>query len=137
MKLKFKNFKFVMLILAFAAAMFAAVNFLGIGVRFSGTRIGYTGNNGWRSWSASYVMLNGTLKHTIHPKNVPETLLIEVVTEAGNISIEGKDADNNIVFDEDNIGTTTSFEVEVPGSVVVYIEAEEHRGSFSIEAKES
>jgi len=43
-----------------------------------------------------------------------------------------KDSDNNIIFDEDNIGTST-FEVAVSGKVKVQIDADNHKGSFKIQ----
>lgn len=135
MKYKPKNLKSAVLIIVVVGALIAAANFLGIGTMRFATCIGYISNDGWRSWSASYSLLDGTLKHTIRPKSTQETLHIEVVTEAGSISIEIKDASGNIIFDEDNIETTT-FDVEVSGKVVVRVEADNHKGSFNIEARE-
>lgn len=135
MKFKPKSLKSTLLIIVIVVALIAAANFLGIGTMRSATRIGYAGNDGWRSWSASYTLLDGTLKHTIRPKSTQETLHIEVVTESGNISIEIKDASGNIIFDEDDIETTT-FDIEISGKVVVRIGADNHKGSFNIEATE-
>ena len=101
----------------------------------SATAIGYVSNDGWRNWSASYTMLDGTLTHTIRPRDTQEKIHVEVVTEDGSISIEMKDADGNVIFDEDNIETST-FDVNVSGKVVVRIEADKHKGSFNIEATE-
>lgn len=135
MKFKPKSLKSTMLIIVIVVVLIAAANFLGIGTMRSAIRIGYAGNDGWRSWSASYTSLDGTLKHTIHPKSTQETLHIEVITESGNISIEIKDASGNIIFEKDNIKTTT-FDVKIPGKVVVRIRADNHKGSFNIEATE-
>ena len=114
-------------------ALIAAANFLGIGTMYSGIRLGYVGADGPRSWTASYSMLDGKLKHTIHPKDTQGTIHVEVVTKSGSISIEMKDADGNVIFDEDNMATS-SFDVNISGKVVIRIEADKHKGSFSIEA---
>lgn len=131
MKYKSKSLKSTALIIIIVVALIAAANFFGIGTMRSATRIGYVGTDGFRSWTASYTLLDGTLTHTIRPKNPPEILHVEVVTEDGAISIEMKDADGNVIFDEDNIGTA-SFDIEVSGKVVVHIEADKHKGSFDI-----
>lgn len=56
---------------------------------------------------------------------------VTVETESGIISIEIRDANGNVIFDEDNIGTKT-FDVDVSGEVIVRIEADNHKGSFSV-----
>ncbi len=103
---------------------------LGIESTRSATRIGYVGNEGYSSWNGKYTSLNGTMKKSIHPKT--DMLHIEVKTDAGVISIEIQDADGNVIFDEYDIGTA-SFDVAVPGKVVVRVIAESHKGSFSVE----
>lgn len=135
MKNKTKNLISVALIVITVVTLIAIANFLGIGTMRSATAIGYVSNDGWRNWSASYTMLDGTLTHTIRPKDTQEKIHVEVVTEDGSISIEMKDADGNVIFDEDNIETST-FDVNVSGKVVVRIEADKHKGSFNIEATE-
>lgn len=101
-----------------------------IGPMRSATRIGYVGTEGWSSWSGSYISLDGTMKKNIHPKS--DVIHIEVKTDSGTISIEIRDTDGNIIFNESDIGTE-SFDVNVPGNVSVKIAAKSHRGSFSIE----
>lgn len=135
MKYKSKSIKSTVLIIVIVVALIAAANFFGIGTMRSATRIGYVGTDGLRSWTASYSMLDGKLKHTIHPKDTQGTIHVEVVTESGSISIEMKDADGNVIFDEDNIATS-SFDVNISGKVVIRIEADKHKGSFSIEDTE-
>lgn len=135
MKNKTKNLISVALIVITVVTLIAIANFLGIGTMRSATAIGYVSNDGWRNWSANYTMLDGTLTHTIRPKDTQEKIHVEVVTEDGSISIEMKDADGNVIFDEDNIETST-FDVNVSGKVVVRIEADKHKGSFNIEATE-
>lgn len=64
MKYKSKSLKSTVLIIVIVVALIAAANFLGIGTMRSATRIG-VGTDGLRSWTASYSMLDGKLKHTI------------------------------------------------------------------------
>lgn len=135
MKYKSKSFKSTALIIVIVVALIAAANFLGIGTMSSATRIGYVSTDGLRSWTAKYSMLDGKLKHTIYPKDTQGTIHVEVVTESGSISIEMKDADGKVIFDEDDIATS-SFDVNISGKVVIHIEADKHKGSFSIEATE-
>lgn len=135
MKYKSKSLKSTILIVIIVVALIVVANFLGIGTMRSASRIGYVGNDGWRNWSASYIMLNGKLKHTIRPEDTQKKLHVEIVTEAGSISIEIKDKDGKSIFDEDNIETST-FDVNVSGKVVVHIDADNHKGSFSIDASE-
>ncbi len=136
MRYRPKSLKGVLLIVAAVVVLVVAANFFGIGTMRSATRVGYVGNAGWRSWSASYMLLNGTMKHTIHPKNAPETLLVEVETKSGSISIEIVDVDGNVIFSQDHV-ETSSYDVTISGKVVVRIEADGHKGSFCIKAKQS
>jgi hypothetical protein len=133
MKYKAKSLKSTILIVIIIVALIVVANFFGIGTMRSATRVGYVGNDRWRSWSASYTMLDGKLKHTIRPEDTQKTLHVKIVTEGGGISIEMKDAGGNVIFDEDNI-ETSNFDVNVSGKVVVSIEADKHKGSFDIEA---
>lgn len=135
MKNKMKSFQGVLLIAFLIIVPFAVVNFFGIGTAYSGIRMGYASHDGWRDWSADYTMLDGKMKHTIHPKDTQNTFRVEVVTEEGSISIEMTDTDGSVIFDGDNL-QTSSFDVDVPGKVVVRIEADKHKGGFRIEPVE-
>lgn len=134
-KHKPNSLKTAILIALIVMACIAAANFLGIGTMRCAIRIGYIEHAGWRNWSASYTMLDGKMKHTIRPEDTQKTLHIEVVTEDGNISVEITDKEGNVILDEDNIETAT-YDVGVSGKVVVRIQADKHKGSFSIEATE-
>lgn len=130
MKYKPTSKKATIIIVVIAIIAIVAAKGLGFATTRSATRIGYSGNEGWSSWSGAYISLDGTMQKSIHPKD--DTLHIEVTTESGMISIEIKDADGNIVFGEENIGTD-SFDVKVSGKVIVKINADNHKGEFSIE----
>ena len=93
-------------------------------------RIGYVGKNGWSKWSGKYNLLDGAMGRSIYPKN--NILNINVETESGSISIKILDKNKNIIFDEANINTG-SYNVNASGKVTVKIDADKHKGSFSIE----
>ena len=131
MKFKPKSTRTTILILVVAAVLMVIAYFMGFTSTRSTTRIGYSGNEGWRSWSGSYAMLSGSMQKTIHPKDTETTLHIDVITKSGNISIQIFDKDRNVIFKQTNIGTE-AFEVSVSGKVIVRIDAEQHKGSFSI-----
>jgi len=111
--------------------LFVALTFSGIGTVRSATRIGYVTNESRSNWSASYKLLDGSMRRTVYPTQSTEPIHVEVVTSSGTVSIEMRDAKGNIVFSEDDIGTA-SFDVETSGEVVVYIVADHHKGSFRI-----
>lgn len=134
MKIKPKSLKFTIIFIVIVVAAILLLSYLGIGTLKSATRIGYVGNDGWSSWSASYTLLDGRMQHTISPKT--ETLHVKVKTESGTISIEMKDADGNIFFSEKDM-ETSSYEVEVSGKVVIKINADHHKGSFDISSHSS
>lgn len=130
MKYKVKSLKSAIALVAVIVVAILAANFFGIGTQRSAVRVGFVNNGGWRSWSANYTLLDGWLEHTIRPE--ADILHVEVETESGTISIEMKDADGEIVFSEGNI-ETTSFDVKVPEKVVIRVDADHHKGGFSIE----
>lgn len=137
MKQKTKEIKSVLLrfilIVVFAVGCVVVFDYLGIGTMRSAVRIGYVGNDIGQNWSASYVILDGKMKHTIRLEDEQKSLHVEVVTEDGSISIEMKDKDGNSIFNKDNI-QTSSLDVAASEKVVVYIDADEHKGSFNIKA---
>lgn len=134
MKYKPKNAKSAILIVVVVLALIFAARFLGIGTGRSGMRIGYFGNDSSQSeWSASYIMLSGSLQHTIRPETEPGELHVEIETSSGTISIVIQDTAGNTVFEQDNI-ETSSFDVEIPGRVDIRIIANGHRGSFNIKS---
>ena len=132
MKYKPKSLKSAVIFVVIVVATIILLSSLGIGTLRSGIRVGYVSHDSLSSWSASYFWLLGRLQHTIYPET--DTLHVEVKTESGTISIEMKDADGNVIFSENNIGTS-SFDVEVSGKVVIKIEADQHKGGFDISSQ--
>ena len=129
MKLKPKNAKATGIVLAVVLVALILSYCFGFSSTRSAVRIGYMGNEGWSSWSARYVKLDGTMRKTLHPQG--DTLSISVETESGSILIEVKDKDGNRIFEEENIGTD-DFQIDVSGKVEVRIEADNHQGGFDI-----
>lgn len=127
-KPKSKAAGIVILIIA-AAAVILAVQWGGFSSTRSALRVGYFGNEGRSNWSGSYAMLDGTMQKTIYPGG--DTLNLSVKTQSGTISIEIKNTDGDILFQENQIGTET-FQLQVTGKVTVRIEAEKHIGSFDV-----
>ncbi len=109
-----------------AAVIIVSVVF---GTGRSSVRIGYVGHSGRQSWSASYAMLTGRERHTLHPKG--DALHVEVETRSGDLSMEMEDGAGNVIFSESDI-QTSSFNVEVSGKTVITVRAEGHRGGFEI-----
>ena len=134
MKYKPKSPKSAVIFAAIAVAAILLLSLWGFGTLRSGIRVGYVSHDSLGSWSANYFWLLGRLQHTIYPET--DTLHVEVTTESGAVSIEMKDADGNVIFSENNIGTS-SFEVKVSGKVVVKIEADRHKGGFEIFSRSS
>lgn len=127
-KPKDKKTTVILLIVGILAAILAArVGFAGTR---TATRIGYMGNEGWRSWSGRYFLLDGTMQKTIHPKE--GTIQITVETESGAFSMTVRDPEGNILFQESEM-QTASFDLKVPEKIIVRITADGHKGSFSIE----
>lgn len=130
MKYKLKSKASILIILIIVAAtVLIAVKLGGFSSTRSAVRIGYFGSEGRSSWSGNYAMLDGIMQKTIYPRG--DILNLSVKTESGTISIEIKNADGDILFQENQIGTQT-FEIQVTGKVTVRIEAEKHKGSFDI-----
>lgn len=125
-----KDKKSIVIIVIAVLAILILTHVFGIGTIRQATRVGFIQKPGWSDWSASYATLDGYLQRTIRPEN--DTLLVEVETKSGTISIEMKDADGNIIFSESDIATS-SFEVDVPDKVIIRVEVENHKGGFSFE----
>lgn len=125
-----KNKKTVVIIIALAVVVVVATHIFGIGTIRHASRVGFIQQTGWRDWSASYTLLDGYLQRTIRPES--DTLLVEIETQSGAITIEMKDADGNVIFSESDIASS-SFEVDVPEKVVIRVDADNHKGSFSFE----
>lgn len=126
-----KSIWITLLIVAAAAVIVAAVHYFGIGTISHGRRIGYVENAGKHHWSAQYVQIDGTMKRTMYANSEAKNLHIETTTTEGRLGITIQDAAGEVVFSEENIANQT-FDVETPEKVIVQLEGEKHKGSFSL-----
>ncbi len=92
-------------------------------------KVGYAGSHTWDSWTGTYSLLDGEMKHTIRTDT--GKLHISVKTEKGEIDIEITDTLGNVIFDKDNIGNE-NFEIDANEKIHIKIEADKHTGSFVI-----
>ena len=127
-----KSRKEIICVALLIAAVLAVTNLSTWGSIRSATRLGYVGSELPRSWSGKYAMLNGTMAHTLSPKDPPKTLRAEIVTESGSLSILIYDHDGNVLLNRENVGTD-SIELPVGGKVRVKLTADHHRGRFDFQ----
>lgn len=83
------------------------------------------------NWSGTYELLNNTMECMLHPEESQNLLHIEVETTDGSISIEIKDADGAVLFNKENMDTS-SYDVDISGDVTAKIVTDAHRGSFNL-----
>lgn len=131
MRYKPKNQKTQIIIICIAVVIIVIAQYMGFSTTRTATRILFSTNEGWYTWSANYFLLHGDLTKTIHAEQNPSILHIDIETESGQISISVKDMDGNLIFKKDNI-PTSSFSISIPGNVKVRIDAQGHKGSFLI-----
>ena len=134
MRYKVKGKKTTIVVLVIAVLFILVAHALGFNTTRTATRVGFSGHEWLDSWSGKYTKLNGTMSKTIYTDTEPDTIHVEIVTESGSISITMIDSNGNIVFEKSDIDTS-SFDVDVSGKVKVKIEADNHKGSFSITSK--
>ena len=103
----------------------------GAGTIRSGTRVMYISNEGRSDWSANYQYFNGFQQRNFWVEEEDSAIRITVVTQEGTIAMKITDADGNVIFSEENMGSG-KYEVEATGKVTIRIDAKEHKGSFDI-----
>lgn len=99
---------------------------------FHGVRTGHKGSEDKGSFSASYLSLNGTIRKKITPKG--NALHMSVTTKSGTLTIEIRDAKDQVIFDTACSGTEV-YDVPVSGKVTVLIKADNHNGSIEIQSE--
>lgn len=99
---------------------------------FHGVRTGYTSSEDKGSFSASYLSLNGTIRKKITPKG--NALHLSITTKSGTLTIEIRDAGDQVIFDAACSGTEV-YDVPVSGKVTVLINADNHNGSIEIQSE--
>lgn len=128
---KKKSIWAILFIVVVAVGIVAAVHYFGIGTTSHGRRIGYVDHSGRHDWSAQYIQLDGTMKHTMHAKSDMKNLHIEAETTEGSLGITIQNAAGDVIFSEENMADQT-FDVETPDKVVVQVEGKKHKGSFHL-----
>lgn len=103
----------------------------GVAPTGSGLQMGWVESNTRDHWSATYSYHDGWLQRTINTDGEPTTLEVEIVSSSGEISMTVTDKNENVIYDQQGI-ETSSFEIEIDGKVTVKITGEEHKGSFAL-----
>ncbi len=103
----------------------------GPGSSKSAIRIGFSEAGGWDSWAASYVSMDCTMSKALRLEEDPTEYLLTVETKGGSLDITIT-GDAGILFSESGI-PSSSYPVTLSGSVRVSVEAQGHKGSFSIQ----
>lgn len=91
----------------------------------------FSENKGVNSWSADYHLLSGHIKRNMYVGNSIEQIIVDIKTIKGEIGLEIKDKDGDIIFLENNIHTSI-FEIEAKGWITIRIDARSHEGGFSV-----
>lgn len=100
----------------------------------SGVKVMWSEQKTRDSWSADYAYFNGYQQRTITTDDEESTLDVQIVTTDGSVGIVVTGDDGRIVYEQDSI-PTSSFSIEIPGKVRVRIDANAHKGSFSLNWK--
>lgn len=107
MRYKPKGKKVQIFIICIAIVAVVIAQHMGFSSTRTATRILFSTNEGWYTWSANYALLHGDLTRTIHAEQTPDILYINIETESGEIAITVKDMDGNLIFRRDNIPTSS------------------------------
>ena len=101
-------------------------------------RLDYSETSTSDEWEASYAYLDGRMKKEFSIGKVSKSLVLEFETESGEMNVMVYDKATGVAikyngspFYFDNVGNA-SYRVTVSSDVVVRLDAEEHRGRFSI-----
>lgn len=88
------------------------------------------------SWSQRHDFLDGRKSHVLRLGAAQRNMILEVVTEEGEIDITVKDSFGDEIFEADNAKTGT-YSFSASGRVKITIEAENHRGSVAVKRTDS
>ncbi len=108
--------------------LLCALSFLPVGSFSGGAQIGYVEKSSAQTWYANYLYFDGWKKRDLRPKET--VYLVQVVTEDGSIAITLADEDS-LIFSQADIQTDT-YPITLEGKTQVTIQADGHKGSFSI-----
>ena len=102
-----------------------------LGTIQSGTRLMYFSNAGRDYWKAEYQYFDGFMQRNLWMEE-NDVLKVSIETDEGEIDVEIKDSDGNVIFSEKAL-ETKEFEIEVSGKITVRVDGDDHEGSFSFE----
>ena len=88
------------------------------------------------SWNQSHDFLSGTEKHNLYLGKEPQEMIIEVITEAGEIDITITDKNGEEIIFLDN-AKTGIYEFIAEGKIKITINAKDHHGSFEFKEADS
>ena len=114
-----------------AVVIFVLILKTGVSSTGSGFQMGWSESSGRDYWSAAYAFHDGFQQRTINIDGEPTVLKAEIVSASGELGMTVADENGNILYDQQQIGTS-SFELDISGKVVVTITGQAHKGSFSL-----
>jgi len=95
------------------------------------TKIGFWEDKGASQWSAHYFLFSGSLQRNTSTGEGSHNLEVKINTESGIIRLAIIGTDGTVFYSGNNI-PTSSFVISVKDNVSVHVDAQSHRGSFSI-----
>lgn len=125
--MKKSNFIWIIIIMLIVLSSLGLTGNLGT-IR-SGTRIMYISNEGRDYWNAEYQYFDGFMQRNLW-MDENDVLKVTIETDEGEIDLEIKDSEGNVIFSEKAI-QTGEFEVKVSGKITVRVDGNKHEGSFS------
>ena len=125
--MKKSNFIWIIIIMLIVLSSLGLTGNLGT-IR-SGTRIMYISNEGRDYWNAEYQYFDGFMQRNLW-MDENDVLKVTIETDEGEIDLEIKDSEGNVIFSEKEI-QTGEFEVKVSGKITVRVDGNKHEGSFS------
>ena len=78
-----------------------------------------------KNWEQRHDLLDGRKSHILHLGAKSLDMIVEIVTEKGEIDVTAKDSMGNIIFEAEN-AETGIYSFSASGKVKMTIEADEH-----------
>lgn len=126
---KKSNFIWLMVIFVIVLSVLGLTG--NLGTVSSATKIMYFSNARRDYWKAEYQYFDGFMQRNLWMEE-NDVLKVSIETDEGEIDLEIKDSEGNVIFSEKAI-PTKEFEVEVSGKITVRVDGDDHEGSFSFE----
>ncbi len=94
----------------------------------SGLRLGFVETSFGRNWKVSYLSYSGIREKKIISNHM-EHLNMQVTTDQGEIAVEVKDRDGNVLFSEEHMKSMER-EIAVKGTAKIRVVTKGHKGGF-------